>query len=128
MSNNYKCGHCGYEGPCYGIGHSGGVSAPFCKQCERNDKLEIIYTSTDTHEQIDELLQELSICSIAAPPEHPVHPKVCDKAHQAISNLRNALVLIERITWREGNTFDAASKALHDIRKLTISSYREDIQ
>lgn len=40
--NNYKCGHCGYEGPCYGIPHSqdgGGVSAPFCKQCGINDKL-----------------------------------------------------------------------------------------
>lgn len=34
--NRYRCGHCGYEGPCYG----NGFSAPWCKQCQRNDKLE----------------------------------------------------------------------------------------
>lgn len=33
--NNYKCGHCGYDGPCYG----NGFSAPWCRRCERNDKL-----------------------------------------------------------------------------------------
>lgn len=39
--NNYVCGHCGYEGPCYGKPHGGdgGVSAPWCTKCERNDKL-----------------------------------------------------------------------------------------
>lgn len=35
----YHCGHCNYEGHCYGIGHATGVSAPFCKQCGRNDRL-----------------------------------------------------------------------------------------
>lgn len=37
--NNYKCGHCGFEGLCYGAPHSGGVSAPFCPKCGMNDKL-----------------------------------------------------------------------------------------
>lgn len=36
---DYKCGHCGYEGPCYGQATSKGVSAPWCRKCERNDKL-----------------------------------------------------------------------------------------
>ena len=31
----YRCGHCGYEGPCSGNGYS----APWCKQCQRNDRL-----------------------------------------------------------------------------------------
>ena len=37
--NDYKCGHCGYEGPCYGVPTGEGITAPFCKQCGRNDKL-----------------------------------------------------------------------------------------
>ena len=43
--NIYKCGHCGYVGPCYGtpIGGKRGliVSTPWCYQCHMNDKLEI---------------------------------------------------------------------------------------
>jgi hypothetical protein len=40
----YKCGYCGYEGPCYGtpfVGGSsgGGVSAPWCPKCGINSKL-----------------------------------------------------------------------------------------
>lgn len=42
--NKYKCGHCGYEGPCYGVpilhGDKSFVSAPWCHRCQRNDKLE----------------------------------------------------------------------------------------
>lgn len=38
-NNNYKCGHCGYEGPCYGTPTSKGVSAPWCKRCGMNNKL-----------------------------------------------------------------------------------------
>lgn len=33
--SEYKCGHCGYEGWCGG----NGLSAPWCTQCQRNDKL-----------------------------------------------------------------------------------------
>lgn len=33
--NWYHCGHCDYEGPCYG----NGVSAPWCTKCQRNSKL-----------------------------------------------------------------------------------------
>lgn len=39
ISMIYHCGHCDYKGYCYGIGHATGVSAPFCKRCQRNDKL-----------------------------------------------------------------------------------------
>jgi hypothetical protein len=39
FDNNYKCGHCGFEGSCYGVPHSEGVSAPFCTRCGKNDKL-----------------------------------------------------------------------------------------
>lgn len=35
----FKCGHCGYEGPCYGTAHSAGISAPWCYRCGMNDKL-----------------------------------------------------------------------------------------
>ena len=38
----YKCGYCGYIGPCYGIpfcGGTGGVSAPFCPKCNINNQL-----------------------------------------------------------------------------------------
>jgi len=43
---NYKCGHCGYIGPCYGTPIISGykkpfVSAPWCKQCKINNKLKI---------------------------------------------------------------------------------------
>jgi len=34
IDNKYRCGHCGYEGPCVGD-----VSAPFCYDCGMNDKL-----------------------------------------------------------------------------------------
>jgi len=44
MSKKYRCGHCGYEGYCYGIGHAKGVSAPFCYRCGMNDKLTPIET------------------------------------------------------------------------------------
>jgi len=41
----YQCDHCGYIGPCYGTpiigGRKSGVSAPWCKQCQKNDKLKI---------------------------------------------------------------------------------------
>ncbi len=40
-----KCGHCGYEGPCYGTPIVGGqgavVSAPWCPRCGKNDKLSV---------------------------------------------------------------------------------------
>jgi len=41
VKNKYKCGHCGYVGPCYGTPTSDkiGVSAPWCPQCKKNDKL-----------------------------------------------------------------------------------------
>ena len=37
--NNYKCGHCGHKGPAYGTPTSEGVSAPWCRNCGKNDKL-----------------------------------------------------------------------------------------
>ncbi len=40
--NNYACGNCGYEGPCYCIAGSNGLSAPFCHRCGMNNKLEAI--------------------------------------------------------------------------------------
>lgn len=33
--NWWRCGHCDYEGECYGCG----FSAPFCRLCGRNNKL-----------------------------------------------------------------------------------------
>jgi hypothetical protein len=38
--NEFKCGHCDYRGPCYGTPVGDRVSAPWCKQCGRNDRLE----------------------------------------------------------------------------------------
>ena len=35
----YKCGNCGFEGHCCGVASSGGVSAPFCAKCGKNNKL-----------------------------------------------------------------------------------------
>lgn len=35
----YTCGHCGFEGHCYGAPYDGGVSAPWCHCCQMNDKL-----------------------------------------------------------------------------------------
>ncbi len=39
VTEEYKCKWCGYVGPAYGIGTSQGVSAPFCSNCGKNDKL-----------------------------------------------------------------------------------------
>ncbi len=45
----YKCGHCGFEGYCYGApvlnGDKSFVTAPWChkcERCERNDKLTLV--------------------------------------------------------------------------------------
>lgn len=38
----YRCGHCGFEGHCYGVATGHGVSAPFCPNCEKNDKLTLL--------------------------------------------------------------------------------------
>jgi hypothetical protein len=38
----YKCLCCGYEGYCYGVASSEGISAPFCRQCGNNNMLEPI--------------------------------------------------------------------------------------
>lgn len=46
----YKCGHCGFEGHCYGQPTSEGVTAPWCAKCELNDKL----TPLPTRPQGDE--------------------------------------------------------------------------
>lgn len=35
----YRCGYCGYHGYCYGAPSSVGVSAPYCRQCEMNNRL-----------------------------------------------------------------------------------------
>ena len=35
----YRCENCGFEGHCYGIATNQGVSAPFCSQCQLNNKL-----------------------------------------------------------------------------------------
>ena len=48
----YKCGNCGYEGHCYGIATSNGVSAPHCYSCGKNDKLTPI-KGKDTNEKAD---------------------------------------------------------------------------
>ncbi len=59
---NYRCGHCKYEGPCYGtphsggLGHEAGVSAPWCHQCGRNDalvKMEVVGYSNPQLERSD---------------------------------------------------------------------------
>lgn len=42
IKNKYKCDHCGYVGPCYGIPTSDvnvPISAPWCYQCGKNDRL-----------------------------------------------------------------------------------------
>ena len=46
---DYLCGHCGYQGPCYGSPSGGriGVSAPWCPRCQRNDKLTTIEEVTE---------------------------------------------------------------------------------
>lgn len=41
-ANRWRCGHCGYIGPCYGQPMSSGLSAPWCARCQLNDKLERI--------------------------------------------------------------------------------------
>lgn len=38
-TNLYHCGHCSFEGACYGIPSSVGVSAPFCTRCGMNNRL-----------------------------------------------------------------------------------------
>ena len=43
----YKCGHCGFEGHCYGIPTGKGVTAPFCTKCGKNDKLTLIRDSDE---------------------------------------------------------------------------------
>ncbi|KKM04172.1 hypothetical protein LCGC14_1766880 [marine sediment metagenome] len=48
----YKCGYCGFVGHCYGVATSEGVSAPYCAECGRNDKL--------TRGQTDPEKQEIS--------------------------------------------------------------------
>jgi len=42
----FKCGWCGFEGPCYGtlIIPPGKVTAPECRKCGRNDKLTPVST------------------------------------------------------------------------------------
>jgi len=46
--NRYKCSYCDYEGHCFGQPTSQGVSAPWCKQCEKNDGLtHIPYTEQE---------------------------------------------------------------------------------
>ncbi len=39
-----RCRQCGFEGYCYGVAHAAGVSAPWCPQCEKNNKLTPIPT------------------------------------------------------------------------------------
>lgn len=56
MSKKYKCGHCQYEGECYGIPTGLGVSAPFCRKCERNDKLQEIVKEKPIPEKFPEIL------------------------------------------------------------------------
>ena len=41
-ANSYRCGHCGYEGPCYGQPTSAGVSAPWCVRCGMNNRLTLL--------------------------------------------------------------------------------------
>lgn len=41
-----NCGHCGYEGYCYGTpvigGRHSGISVPWCRQCGINNQLRIV--------------------------------------------------------------------------------------
>jgi hypothetical protein len=37
-----RCGHCGFVGFCYGGYTPTGVSAPWCRRCQRNDLLEVV--------------------------------------------------------------------------------------
>jgi len=46
--SEYICGNCGFEGHCYGIPTEGGVSAPFCSQCGRNNELTPSSTEQET--------------------------------------------------------------------------------
>lgn len=38
------CCECGYIGYCYGAPYDGGVSAPWCPECQRNNKLTPVKT------------------------------------------------------------------------------------
>ena len=54
----YKCGHCGFEGYCYGtpfMGGSsgGGVSAPWCPRCGMNNKLVPVKTSSTNRNDVE---------------------------------------------------------------------------
>lgn len=49
----YKCGHCGFEGQCYGrayIGDKIGVSSCWCSKCQRNDKPFLFDLPEDSHD------------------------------------------------------------------------------
>ena len=42
MTREFHCEDCGYEGHCYGIPSSEGVSAPHCYMCGRNGRLVLL--------------------------------------------------------------------------------------
>lgn len=48
-SNIYECGHCGFRGNCYGIPTDVGLSASYCPQCQKNDKLELVVGEGNTN-------------------------------------------------------------------------------
>ena len=50
-----RCGHCQYEGTVYGTPTSEGVSAPWCPNCQKNDRLKM---KEPTNEQINKALAE----------------------------------------------------------------------
>jgi hypothetical protein len=49
-----RCGHCGFEGHCYGTPTSSiGVSAPWCPQCGLNNQLTPIKKATQHIVELD---------------------------------------------------------------------------
>ena len=54
----YRCGHCGYEGYCYGTATSQGVSAPWCPRCQKNNKLTLV-EKKETMKQLKKQAQTL---------------------------------------------------------------------
>lgn len=55
---NYECGHCGFKGQCYGALIGDKVSAPWCPQCEKNDKLELEKENKMKHD-VDKDIEEV---------------------------------------------------------------------
>lgn len=129
----YRCGHCGYEGPCYGQPTSSGVSAPWCKQCGMNNKLSALASAQAASAELEEQVANLAAAlrkEVEAPAFDPEGLTPAPNIARRLTALADELdaELDSGATWSKAqHTCNSVSVALREVANAAQAASAEPV-